>query len=74
MNEGQQGRYSFYEKTGRAQCPSETVWGKLRDMHFKNSRKSNEKEAQVHYRNTLISCDIYILSIAHSKLNCNMYI
>ena len=26
---GQQGRYSFYERTGRAQCPSETIWGKL---------------------------------------------
>ena len=23
------GHYSFYERAGRAQCPSETVWGKL---------------------------------------------
>ena len=29
MNEGQQGRYSFCERAGRAQRPSETVWGKL---------------------------------------------
>ena len=29
LNEGQQGRYSFCERAGRAQRPSETVWGKL---------------------------------------------
>ena len=27
LNEGQQGHYSFYEWAGRAQKPSETVWG-----------------------------------------------